>query len=72
MESETQHGPDAAPSALDTRWGRRGVIASLLVGMGTVAMKSGSWINFSPADGGEYQVITEWQIAAGLLNGQRL
>lgn len=28
MESETQHGQDAAPSALNTRWGRRGVRSS--------------------------------------------
>jgi len=64
VRSEKDHGPDAAPSALNTRWGRRGVIASLLVGMETVAVKSFPWLRFSPADGGEYQVITEWQIAA--------
>lgn len=46
-------------------WGRRGVIASLLMGAaGTLAVKSFSWFHFSPAHDGEYQVIAEWQIAA--------
>ena len=46
-------------------WGRRGVIASLLIGMGTLAVKSFSWLHFSPADGGEYQVIAEWHAPTG-------
>lgn len=62
---EKDHGQDAASSILSTRWGRRGVIASLLLGLGALAAKSFSWLNFPAADGGEYQVITEWQIAAG-------
>ncbi len=64
MGPEKDHGPDAAPSILSTRWGRRGVIASLLIGMGTLAVKSFPWFHLSPAGGGEYQVIAEWQNTA--------
>jgi hypothetical protein len=65
MEPEKNHVPDAALNILSTRCRRRGVIASLLIGLGTLAAKSFPWFHFSPADGGEYQVIAEWQIAAG-------
>ncbi len=65
MDSEKDHMPDVAPNILSARWGRRGVIASLVVGIGTLAAKSFSWFYFSPADGGDYQVIAQWQIAAG-------
>jgi hypothetical protein len=61
MGSEKEHVPDAGLGI----WGRRGVIASLLIGMGTLAVKSFSWFHFSPVDGGEYQVIAEWQIVGG-------
>jgi len=65
MESETERGPDAALSTRSALWGRRGVIASLFFGLGTLAAKSFSWLHFSSADGGEYQMIAEWPIAAG-------
>lgn len=64
MASEKDHRPDAALSILSTRWGRRGVIGSLLIGMGTLAVKSFAWLNFSSARGGEYQVIAEWENTA--------
>jgi hypothetical protein len=63
--SEKDHGPDRGRSNRRSRWGRRGVIALLLIGMGTLAVKSVSWLTFSLAGGGEYQVITEWQSATG-------
>jgi hypothetical protein len=63
--SEKDHGPDGDLSTRSARWGRRGVIASLLIGVGTLAVKSASWLNFSLSDGGDYQVIAEWQIPAG-------
>jgi hypothetical protein len=63
--SEKDHRSDGGLSTRSARWGRRGVIASLLVGMGTLAAKSFSWLHFSPADGGEYRVIAQWEIAAG-------
>ena len=47
------------------RWGRRGVVASLLVGAGALAVKSLSWLHISPSNDGEYQVIAEWHIPAG-------
>jgi hypothetical protein len=65
MDSDMERMPHAALNILRARWGRRGVIASLLVGIGTLATKSFSWFHFSPADGGDYQVIARWQIAAG-------
>ncbi len=55
---------DGGFNTRSARWGRRGVIASLLIGMGALAVKSFFWLHFSPADSGEYQVIAEWQIAA--------
>ena len=64
MASEKNHGPEAALNILSTRWGRRGLIASLLIGAGTLAAKSFAWLNFSSAHGGEYQVIVEWENAA--------
>jgi hypothetical protein len=64
MTPETDHGPDAAPHILSTRWRRRGVITSLLIGAGILAVKSFSWLNFSSAHGREYQVIAEWENAA--------
>lgn len=65
MESENNHVPDAALNNQRARWGRRGVIASLLLGMGTLAVKSFSWFQFSPTDGGDYQVIALWQVPSG-------
>jgi hypothetical protein len=50
---------------LSARWGRRGVIASLVVGIGTLATKSFSWFQSSPAHGGEYQVIAHWEVPTG-------
>jgi hypothetical protein len=47
------------------RWGRRGLVTSLLAGAGTLALTSFSWLRLRPSDGGEYQVIAEWQILAG-------
>lgn len=64
VESETGHKPDAGSGILSARWGRRGVIASLVLGLGTIAVKSVSWLRLFGADGGEYRVIAEWQIAA--------
>ena len=64
MASEKDHVSDAALNILSTRWGRRGVIASLLIGAGTLAAKSFAWLNFSSAHGSEYQVIVEWENAA--------
>jgi hypothetical protein len=63
VTSENDYGADAS-NILSARWGRRGVIASLLIGAGTLAVKSVSWFNFSPAHGGEYQVIAEWENTA--------
>jgi hypothetical protein len=65
MQSKKHRVPDAALNIRRARWGRRGVIASLLVGMGTLAAKSFSWLHFSPADGGEYRVIAQWQVSTG-------
>ena len=66
MESEKDHGPDGGLISRSARWGRRGVIASLLIGMGGLAVKSFSWFHFSAADGGEdYQVIAQWQVPTG-------
>ncbi len=53
----------AAALQRSARWGRRGLIASLFIGMGTLAVKSFSWLHFSPADGGDYQMIAQWQTA---------
>ena len=57
--------PAAALNNLRARWGRRGVIVSLFLGMGTLAVKSFSWFQFSPADGRDYQVIAQWQVPSG-------
>jgi hypothetical protein len=66
MASEKNHVPDVALNNRRARWGRRGVIASLLLGTGTLAAKSFSWLQFSPTDGGEdYQVIAQWQVPTG-------
>ena len=53
-----------ASNILSARWGRRGVIASLFIGAGTLAVKSFAWLNFSSAHDGEYQVIAEWENTA--------
>jgi hypothetical protein len=63
--SETNHVLDVGLSTRPARWGRRGVIASLLIGAATLAAKSFSWFRFSPAAGAEYQVIAQWQVPAG-------
>lgn len=65
IESEKVRMADDDLSQWRVRWGRRGLIASLLVGAGTLAVKSVSWLPFSASDGGEYQVIAEWEIPAG-------
>ena len=64
VASEKDYGPDAS-NILSKRWGRRGVIASLLIGAGTLAVRSFSWLNVFPGHRGEYQVIVEWENAAG-------
>lgn len=62
VASETGHKPDAGSDILSTHWGRRGVIALLLLGAGTLAVKSFPWVRFFHDRGREYQVIAEWQI----------
>jgi len=54
MESEKIHMPDAVlNNAQRARWGRRGLIGSLFIGMSVFAVKSFSWLHLSP-DGREY------------------
>lgn len=65
MKSEGRYLPDAVLKLRTAPLGRRGVLASLLIGIGILAARSFSWFRFSRADGGEYQVIAQWQVPAG-------
>ena len=61
MQSKKVRMLDAGLNVLSTRWGRRGALVSLLVGMATVVAKYFSWFDFSSAGREEYRVIADWQ-----------
>ncbi|MGH7929898.1 MAG: hypothetical protein ACREQV_19115 [Candidatus Binatia bacterium] len=65
VESEKDHLLVPGVNTQSARWKRRGVIASLLLGMGTLAVKLSSWFSSSEGQGQGYQVIAQWQVPTG-------